>query len=337
MRPDRLRVVVCGAVAGVPGLGGAAWAVLQWVLGLRELGHEVLQVELSGEAPGTSADEVERFCSSADLLFDVGGMLAAHPRLFDPIPVRAYLDLDPVFTQLWHDESIDMRLDGHTHFVTVGLNLGEPWITTLPPVVLSQWPVADEVVTDAFTTVAHWRAFGTLERDGVVYGPRAHSWREFIDLPARTSVPLLPALAIDPAEEKDIAALEEHGWRWLDPAAVAATPDAYRAFVQGSRGELGIAKHGYVVSRSGWFSDRSACYLASGRPVVAQDTGWSDHLPTGEGLFAFDDTDGAAAALEAVAADEPRHRAAARAFAEAEMDSRRVLSVLLQATVEGGR
>jgi hypothetical protein len=336
LRPDRLRVVVCGLVAEASGLGGAAWAVLQWVLGLRELGHEVLLVEPSGEAAGHTHDEVESFCADADLLLDIGGMLAAHPALFEAVPVRVYLDLDPVFTQLWHEAGIDMRLDGHTHFVTVGLNLGEPWITTLPPVVLSQWPVSDTVVIDAFTTVAHWRAFGTIERDGVSYGPRAHSWRHFLDLPARTSVPLLPALAIDPGEQKDIAALEEHGWRWLDPAAVAATPDAYRAVVQGSRGELGIAKHGYVVSRSGWFSDRSACYLASGRPVVAQDTGWSDHLPTGEGLFAFDDVDGAVAGLEAVAADPDRHRAAARESAEHWFDAGRALCRVIDA-VGGGR
>jgi hypothetical protein len=356
-------------VAGVPGLGGATWAVLQWVLGLRELGHDVLLMEpverlttasvrqfealrrgLLGpraalvdadrRTVGVAYDDIRSFCRRADLLLDVAGMLVAHPALFGPVPVRAYLDLDPTFTQVWHDvEGIDMRLDGHTHFVTVGLNVGRPgcavptcgrhWITTLPPVVLSRWPVADRVRTDAFTTVAQWRGYGAVEHDGVRYGQRAHSWRPLFELPRRSPMPLAPALAISPGDGKDAAALEEHGWRLLDPATVASTADDYRAFVRGSHGELCVAKEGYVASRSGWFSDRSACYLASGRPVVAQDTGWSQHLPTGDGLFAFDDMDGALSALEAIAADPDRYGRMARRRAEQFLAADRVLPALL--------
>jgi hypothetical protein len=200
----------------------------------------------------------------------------------------------------------------------------------LPPVVLSDWPVAEHIVWDAFTTVANWRGYGTLEHEGVRYGQKAHSLRRFLDLPGRTGERFALALAIHPGEERDLRALREHGWELLDPVAVAGTPNAYRAFVAGSKGELGIAKEGYVVSRSGWFSDRSACYLACGRPVLAQDTGFGEALPTGAGLFAFADTEGAAGAIEALRSDYGRHARAARAIAEEFLDSDRVLSRLLR-------
>src|SRR2546423_7027228 len=137
------------------------------------------------------------------------------------------------------------------------------------------------------------------------------------------------ALATHPDEPSALELLHSHGWELVDPGVVAATPDRYRQFVQGSKAELGIAKSGYVVSRSGWFSDRSACYLASGRPVVAQDTGFGDAIPTGDGLLAFSDEDDAAAAIEDVARDYDRHRKAARALAEEHLDSAKGLTRLL--------
>jgi hypothetical protein len=123
--------------------------------------------------------------------------------------------------------------------------------------------------------------------------------------------------------------LERHGWDLLDPAAVAGTPDDYRAFVRGSRAELGIAKSGYVTSHCGWFSDRSACYLASGRPVVAQETGFGEVLPCGEGLLSYSTTDGAREAIERVRLDYATHARAARALAEESFDSAKVLPALL--------
>ena len=144
-------------------------------------------------------------------------------------------------------------------------------------------------------------------------------------------MPLRPALGIHRGERADLEALRGNGWQLRDPDAVAATPAAYRDFVQGSWAELGIAKLGYVVARCGWFSDRSACYLASGRPVVAQDTGFGAALPVGDGLLAFSDEDGAVAAIESVRGDYRRHRVAARRIAEDLLDSDIVLSRLLEA------
>jgi hypothetical protein len=251
-----------------------------------------------------------------------------------------YLDLDPAFTQLWHAfEGVDMGLDGHTHFVTVGLGIGNEstaptcgrrWITSLPPVVLEQWPVAGSPAQDALTTVANWRAYGSIHHDGVLYGQKAHSLRALIDLPGRTDETLLLALDIHADERSDIRALAENGWRRTDPRTAAGTPRRYREFVRGSKAELGIAKSGYVASRSAWFSDRSACYLASGRPVVAQDTGFSSHLPSGRGLFAFHNADDVVTAIDAINRDYVGNMRTARAIAEEYFDSDRVLTALLE-------
>jgi hypothetical protein len=259
--------------------------------------------------------------------------------LLDAAAVRAYVDLDPAFTQVWHEQGIDVGLTGHTHHLSVGLSLGAPdctapvcgrdWLPVLPPVVLDVWDEATVLERDAFTTVANWRGYGSVHHAGITYGQKAHAWRQLLAVPAGTPRPCTPALAIHPCEEADLGALAEHGWRLLAPQAVAGTPEEYRTFVRGSLAELGIAKAGYVTSRCGWFSDRSACYLASGRPVVAQETGFSDHLPTGAGLLAFATADEAVAATVAVVGQYARHRRAARELATAHLDARIVLGAVL--------
>jgi hypothetical protein len=375
------RIVVSGMIASDPFQGGATWAVLQYLLGLRRLGHSVLFVEPIDEAKivpdgaplegsvnyrylvdaltsvgfdgghallmkgttrtaGTDYAAVRAYCSTADLLLNVSGMLD-DPALIEAIPTRAYLDLDPAFVQLWHAQGIDMRFDAHTHFVTVGLGIGKPecpiptegrdWIATLQPIVLDQWPLADEVRTDALTTIANWRGYGSVEHNGQTYGQKVHSLRELIDLPRLVDERFVLALAIHPAEVRDIAALNENGWELVDPAAVAGSAVSYRSFIQGSRAEFGVAKSGYVRSRSGWFSDRSICYLASGRPVVAHDTGFESHLPTGDGLFAFSSIDDVRNACGEIRSRYAHHRRAAREIAETHFASDRVLNRLLEA------
>jgi hypothetical protein len=337
-----MRILVAGMVAADPHQGGATWAVLQYVRGLEELGHEVWLVD-----PAEATSEADRYFAGLglgpqaflgpyggpvpDLLLNISGMLRDE-RILDHAPIRVYLDLDPVFNQLWHGQGVDVGLDGHTHYVTVGRRVpatGHDWIHTLPPVVLERWPVAERVEIDAFTTVANLRGYGSIEHDGVRYGQKAHSLRPLLELPRLTSERFALALDIHP-DEPDLAALREHGWELLDPRRVAGTPDRYASFVRGSKAELGIVKEGYVVSRCGWFSDRSAAYLASGRPVVAQDTGFGEALPTGAGLFAFSDTDGVLAAIEALRFDYGRHARAARAIAEEHLGSRHVLTRLLR-------
>jgi hypothetical protein len=360
-------------IAATPWQGGATWAVLQYLLGLRRLGCAVYFVEPLDEADGDPSDAA-RYCSrvmrrfglderwalippggadplgmsrerlragarESDLLLNVSGMLT-DPDVLDPIPVRAYLDLDPAFAQLWHAaEGIDMHLDAHTHFVTVADVIGRPdcpiptcdreWLPTLPPVVLEEWPVATRLDRRAATTVGHWRSYGSVDHEGVRYGQKAHSLRPLIDLPRRAPGRFELALAIHPDETTDLAALRENGWILLDPAALTATPDDFRSFVQGSWAEFGLAKSGYVVSGSGWFGDRSACYLASGRPVIAQDTGFGRRLPTGAGLFSFSTADEVVAVIEELERDYERHRAAAREVAVEHLASDRVLGSLL--------
>jgi hypothetical protein len=349
-----MTIFVSGMLAGVPRQGGASWAVLQYVLGLRRLGHRVVFAEPAAPTPylrelvarfdlrdsvGLGRRQLLEAADDADLLLNLSGVLTDE-QILERIPVRAFVDLDPAFTQLWHEaEGIDLGLERHNRFVTVGLALGSDscgvstcgrdWLTTPQPIVLEHWPVAQVSATGALTTVGHWRAYGSINREGVEYGQKAHSLRPLIDAPARTGARFALALGIHPDETTDLDALRTHGWQLVDPDDAAGTPLRYRAFVQRSWAEFGLAKQGYVASSCGWFSDRSVCYLASGRPVLAQDTGFSPYLPTGEGLIAFRTTDDLAAGVDALRRGYDGQRRAARAIAEEIFDSDRVLTRLL--------
>jgi hypothetical protein len=288
---------------------------------------------------GVRYERLREIARHADLLVNISGLLTDEA-LTEDIPLRAYLDLDPAFTQLWQAvEGIDMRFAAHNRFVTVGQAIGDPdckiptcgleWVTTPQPVVLERWPAGSITIHDALTTVANWRGYGSIEHKGVFYGQKAHSWRQFFSLPTLSEERFAPALAIHPEESSDLAALRTNGWDLIDPELVTHTPGSYQYFVRGSKAEFGIAKSGYVASRCGWFSDRSVCYLASGRPVIAQETGFSRFLPVGAGLFAFDTIDEVLASIEALNGDYDRHARAARAVAEEYFDSDRVLVRLL--------
>lgn len=372
-------IIVSGMIAGDPRQGGATWAVLQYVLGLAALGHDVYLVEpiqsssvrptgaplagsdnaryfeqvasdfglgnraallLSGtrETVGLSYETVQKAAGRARLLLNISGMLTDE-NLTSGIPIRAYLDLDPAFNQLWSTQGVDMRFGGHTHFVTIGLSVGSPdcrvptcglsWLKTIQPVVLERWPVADGIRYDALTTIANWRGYGSIEHDGVHYGQKAHSLRPLFWLPAETKEKFLLALGIHPDEKEDLRALRECGWQLLDPHQVASTPRSYGEFIRGSKAEFGLAKSGYVVSRCGWFSDRSVCYLASGRPVIAQDTGFGRELPTGRGLFRFTTAEDVLNAIEQLRSGYAAHARSARELAVEYFDSAKVLGRLL--------
>jgi hypothetical protein len=377
---EALTIILSGMISADPHQGGATWAVLQYALGLRALGHHVLFVEPidpariqpAGAALGDSVNAAyfrqvmsdfglsdsaalllarsrltvglsyAQLCDvvgRADLLLNISGMLADE-NLIRKIRVRVYLDLDPAFVQLWHAQGIDMRFAGHTDFVTIGQAIGQPdcpvptcglqWITTPQPIVLAHWPLAGRIVHDGLTSVANWRGYGSVEHEGSFYGQKAHSWRQYMTLPRLTAERFLPALSIHAEETADLAALTENGWHLLHPARVAATPAAYQQFIQESKAELGVAKSGYVVSRCGWFSDRSICYLASGRPVIAQETGFSRFVPTGSGLFAFNNSTEALAAIDEMNRDYVHQSRSARRLAEEHFASDKVLSQLLR-------
>jgi hypothetical protein len=374
-------VIVAGSVAQRPNAGGHTWVFLQYLLGFRDLGWDVLLldrlepdmcVDASGDpcplessvnlrylqevlkrlgladsyallyddgatCLGMSRDDLMERVSRSTLLLNVNGFIADE-QVLERANLRAFLDIDPGFGQMWRELGQCNLFAGHDRFVSVGLNVGRPgctvpdcglaWISTLPPVALDDWPVTPGGA--AFTTVASWRgSYDPVEYGGHRYGLRVHEFRKFIDLPGQTAAKFEVALAIDKAETADLRQLDAHGWIVLDAADVASDPLSYNRFIGESGAEFTVAKGMYVDTRSGWFSDRSACYLASGKPVVAQDTGFSAHLPSGEGLIAFDTPDEAAAAVEDVVARPRAHLHAAREIAEEHLDARRVLPRLI--------
>jgi hypothetical protein len=360
---SRPRIVVGGALAQKPGAAGHAWQFLQYLLGFQRLGYDVLLLDRAsdergvawvsrvlggipwsvdlggGRHAGMSRLEALEFLASADLLLNVMGFVTDEA-LLAAAPRRVFLDTDPGFPQMWCDLGLADVMAGHDAHVTIAERIGEPdcaipgcgldWITTPQPVVLDAWPAQAPGRGSRFTSVASWRgAYGPVEYDGRTYGLRVHEMRRFAALPRLAGGTFELALDIHPADAADAALLERGGWRLVAPASVASTPADYRRYVQGSDAELMVAKQIYVATRGGWLSERSLCYLASGRPVLAQDTGFAECHPAGEGLLAFATVDDALAGIEAIRTDPARHSAAARELARECFGSDRVLARLL--------
>ena len=290
----------------------------------------------SSGSMGLSCVDVEKLAPEIDLLINLSGNLRRES-ILKKVRRRMYLDMDPGYTQIWHELGFDIHLEGHDVYVTTGLNLGKPdcpfpncglrWETTLPPVVLSEWP-SNQPPGCAYTTVADWRGFKPVQWRGIWYGQKADEFLRLVDLPRRVPVPLEICLLINSNETARLD-LEQHEWRLVSPRDYASTADAYRKYIIGSRGEFSVVKGGYTAGRTGWFSDRSACYLAAGRPVVIQDTGIGAYLPTGSGLLTFTDIENAIGALEQIETDYAKHAQAAMSFAREFLDSDLVLNRLL--------
>jgi hypothetical protein len=276
--------------------------------------------------------------ASQSTLVNISGHLA-HPELFSGFRRRVLVDIDPGFTQIWHVQGMPgARVSEHDLHFTIGENIGTPgcpiptggvrWRPVRQPVVLDDWPAREPPAErDRFTTVSSWRGpFGPVEHDGRRYGLKLHEFRKLLALPKRSPHTFEIALNIDPADGPDLEALHHHGWRTVDPARVAGDPDAFRRYVQGSGGELSAAHGVYVDTASGWISDRTLRYLASGRPAIVQDTGFAHRLPAGEGLVPFRTFDDAVDAVERVVGAYEHHGAAARALAEEHFAAPRVLA-----------
>jgi hypothetical protein len=253
---------------------------------------------------------------------------------------RVFLDIDPGFPQMLKALGLSDIFAGHDNHVTIGQNIGKAgcevptcginWITTPQPVVLEHWPVARTDGDEAITGVASWRGpFGPVEYNGKTYGLRVHEFRKFATLPKLAGGTFEMAMDIHSAETKDIALLRDNGWRLADPKIIARDPQAYQQYIRASSAEFMVAKNMYVATRGGWFSDRTLCYLASGKPALVQDTGLADLYPTGEGLITFNTLDEATAGVESIRRDYPKHAAAARRIAEEHFDSDKVLKNLL--------
>jgi hypothetical protein len=297
-----------------------------------DLGDRAALLEAgSSEHIGMSREDVDRIAPDIDLFLNQFG---AYTPILGRVRRSVYLDLDPGHTQIWQEQyGVDMRLRGHDFYVTIGLNLGEPdcplptcgirWEKTLWPIVLSEW-VAAAPPGGAFTTVANWRDYSWVEWNGVWYAQKAEAFKAVIDLPRRVSTPIEVCLAIDDSDP-ELPLLRDNGWRLVSPRERVADPDSYRRYIQGSRGEFTPVRPICSLGKSGWFSERSGCYLAAGRPVVMEDTGLGRHVPVGRGLLTYTDVESAAQCLEAVERDYAQHAAAALAFAREHLDSDRVL------------
>lgn len=288
----------------------------------------------------TNRNALLAFAREADLFFNISGHFKDR-EILDAVKHRIYVDLDPAFTQIWSEAyKSNMNFTGHDSFVSVGMRfgaadclaptLGFRWIPTLPPVDLNYWTNPDPLTPgQRWTTVTHWHGYPAIEYNGQWYGNKSEEFTRLLTLPSHTKEPLEIATDLT-------ADLEEHqqftaaGWA-LTVAKPLNTPwQKYRDYLATSRGEFCVAKNGYVRSKCGWFSDRSVCYLALGRPVILQETGWSEFLPAGEGLLAFSDLDSAAAALNTVGPDHARHARAARKIAEDYCSAPLVVNRLLE-------
>jgi hypothetical protein len=285
---------------------------------------------------GMSYRELLDLADVADVLINITGHLTLEP-FKRRIRRKVYLDLDPGYTQFWHATGSDgARLGGHDYYFTVGENIRTPdcpiptgdipWRATRQPVVLEDWPLVGTATGECFTTISSWRGpYGAVTHGGKTFGSKAHEFRKYIELPERVPKPFEIALDIHPAEQKDLDALRGHGWRLADPKIAAPDPQAFRRYVQTSHAEFSVAQGIYVETQCGWFSDRTTRYLASGKPALVQDTGFSRRLPVGEGLVTFRTLEEAIVGAERIIRDYEKHSRAARAIAEEYFESDKVL------------
>ena len=405
MPTSSLRVIVTGFIGHQRLLGGVAWDYLNFVLGVKRLGHDVYYIEDSGcwpyndvEGPlrgdwtdwnpqptvehlskvmsafgldgkwayhfppksewfGLSSTERNEVIKTADVLINVAGTLEK-PWDYRTIKKLVYVDTDPVFCQIGAAAGADskimkQRLDAHDVFFTLGEGLSandaipkleRKWNTTKYPIVLDHWrdDSHDSMSGDGFTTIMNWSSYETLTYHNERYGQKDVEFMKFIELPRKVFPSSLEVALYKPRvkSSRDFSVsvpldiLETSGWKIVDASEVCPDFHTYRRYIQQSKAEWSVAKGGYVVGKSGWFSCRSACYLAAGRPVVVQDTGFSKVLPAGEGVIGFSTFDEAEAGILEVEANYQRHAKAAEDIAEAYYDSDKVLNQLLETAMD---
>ena len=381
-----MTIILAGTI-GQSGLGGQAWASLQYLIGLRELGHDVFYLEDCGEcswvydwdkgewtyeldppsnyvngclAPfglgdrwiyrtndqsrGLSLESFKAICARADLMIMRAVPIWVWRKEYDLPKRRAFIDVDPGFTQrniTNGDKGLFEGIQRCERRFTIGQrigapdclieNVGGPWIPTRPPVALSEWPPVSNEVSD-FTSIIRWQGITVFNEEKTAktnYGQRDQEFPKFLKLPQLTEQKFRLALL---GTETDV--LTQHDWEIEPGEIISKTPASYRAFIQNSRAEFSVPKHGYVTTRGGWFSDRSVCYLASGKPVLMEDTGICDWLPVGEGVVLYHDLAEAVTGVNKINADYHRHSLAARSLAEKYFASEKVLPPLLEAAMK---
>jgi hypothetical protein len=285
------------------------------------------------------ADDV---IANADLLLNFH--YGADPAVLAPFPRTALVDIDPGLLQLWMSEG-QIPVAPHDLYFTTGDTVGTSearfpdcglsWLHIRPPVCLEQWPAANGNGGGAFTTISSWWGDEWVVDDGGYYeNNKRVSFLRYADVPRRTEEQLELALSVGPGDAADVELMRSSGWRVRNALDVASTPEDYRDYVRSSRGEFSCAKPSCARLQNGWVSDRTLCYLASGRPAVVQHTGPNPCLDGGDGVLRFTTPDEAVAALEAVGADYDHHRRAARALAEEHFDARKVAARILELALD---
>jgi hypothetical protein len=294
-------------------------------------------LDLAGVAHGLTRPELAQIVASADFVLTV-----ADATWFDDLsacPRRAFVDGDPMFTQAAVEAGEPLTtavLANNATLFSYGTRIGRPgctipdcgrdWIPTRPVVATSLWPVTACPAEAPVTALLHWSAGAAVVVDGVRYGHKDVEMERFMELPARARRRLVLAVG---GRKAPRPALESAGWLLADPLASTGDAGAYRDFIGASRADLGIAKHAYVASRSGWFSDRATCFLASGRPVLHQDTGFTEWLPTGDGVLAFSTPDEVVDGLDRLESEYERHARAARRLACEQFEAATVIGRML--------
>ena len=294
---------------------------------------------------GGDWSDAERVLRQVDLLLNFH--YAIDPRLLACARRTALVDIDPGLLQFWISTG-QLNVPAHDCYLTTGETVGTPaarfsdcglpWHRIRPPVCLDLWPFTYDPHAEAFTTVSSWSTTDWLKvtangKTILRENTKRVAFLEFAELPRRTRQPLELALYTDDRDAADLTRLTRNGWRVRHSSEVAGSPDAYRSYIQRSRGEFSCAKASCMEFQNAWVSDRTLCYLASGKPVVVQDTGPSSYLVNGEGMFRFSSVDEAAAALDTINCDYERHCRAARDLAETHFDSKRVLEGVLNTTL----
>jgi len=294
---------------------------------------------------GPCADSVYEICKRGDILLNISGVNILRPWFLE-IPIRVFIDTDPLFTQIRNltDSTRQNESLLHNAFLSFGENIsnstssipcdGFPWQPTRQPIVMDLWPMINPPEHGKFTTVMQWDSYKHCEFNGIKYGMKSDSFEQFFELPEKTDCILELALGSETAPRQKLKHL---GWDICDPLDISRTPWTYQHYIQQSMAEFSVAKHGYVVTNSGWFSERSAAYLASGRPVVVQETGFSNWLKTGEGIISFKTHEEALVAIEEINSHYKHHCSAARMIAEEYFNSQKVLTDLIDSALFASR
>jgi hypothetical protein len=360
-------ICIAADTYGFPTGGGYMWIYLNWALGFRSAGCDVMwleQIHPGADVPRLTASLEDRLrpygLADSIVLVNADGTSAAHPaarhhvglddaageadllftmkyglsaRVVARFRRTAMIDIDPGLTQIWLSKGwIDVP--PHDIYLTIGETVGQPdalfpdagidWQYVPTGACLDVWHACETEPSRPFTTVSSWGTWDEWIEDGpeLYSNDKRDGFLPYLDLPARTSQPLELALALD-HEEGPPAELTERGWGVVDSNQIVSTPWSYMEYVRSSRGEFSCVKPSCVRLQNAWISDRTVCYLASGRPAVIEDTGPSRVLPDAEGLLRFRTPDEAAAQLEAVASDYERQCVLARQLAEEHFDSRK--------------